>query len=355
MKKTIDYYLSSYNFRWETRINFGQVFVLVKSDTYEVIESLNQYFREFVSDDKANDGIVIHIVNKPDYRINYGFIEKKPDPGKTKIKEAYWQSGSYRIVKKVLTGMYFLFEGDKNLAIGPCLKNINQVVNFINNRFIEHELHNGNLLFHSSAVKKNNEGVAISGFSGAGKSTLALHLMNKGWDFVSNDRLLVKNVNGSLIMNGVIKYPRINPGTIINNEELAKILDPEELARYSSISDEELWKLEEKHDGFIDEIYGDNRFFLQTKLTKMVVLNWSRKDIPMQINKVSLNARQDLLPAITKEPGLFFVPKSVNTVFTNDQYLELLKEIDVYEVSGGVGFNKLAACIDTNFQEKVRQ
>ena len=62
-------------------------------------------------------------------------------------------------------------------AVGPCLANDNQIVNFINNRLIEVRLRAGDLLFHAAGVARNGRGLALAGFSGAGKSTLALAIM----------------------------------------------------------------------------------------------------------------------------------------------------------------------------------
>ena len=65
----------------------------------------------------------------------------------------------------------------------------------------------------------------MAGFSGAGKSTLALHVMSLGATFVSNDRVMVAetpaNDSGAPMMYGVAKHPRINPGTAMNNPDLA--------------------------------------------------------------------------------------------------------------------------------------
>ena len=62
---------------------------------------------------------------------------KDPKPGKSKIKEEYGDLEGNRLVCKRLTGMVFVFGGETNLALGPCLVNSNLVVNFINNSRIQ--------------------------------------------------------------------------------------------------------------------------------------------------------------------------------------------------------------------------
>ena len=89
-----------------------------------------------------------------------------------------------------------MFGGGRNLAIGPCLENSNQVINFVNNRFIEWSVRRGSLLCHAAAVSQGERGISFAGFSGMGKSTLALKTMGQGLSFVSNDRLLISRGEG---------------------------------------------------------------------------------------------------------------------------------------------------------------
>jgi HprK-related kinase B len=118
----------------------------------------------------------------------------------------------------------------------------------------------------------------MAGFSGAGKSTLSLHLMAGGATFVSNDRLLITPDGDGLMMSGVAKLPRINPGTILNNPTLTALLSDAEKATLSSLPEQELWELEQKFDVPINTCFGEDRFVLSAKMTGLVVLNWQRAD-----------------------------------------------------------------------------
>jgi HprK-related kinase B len=135
----------------------------------------------------------------PAWDLSLAYAIKQPDPGKTKIKEEYFELADGRVVRKRLTGMVFIFGEGENVAVGPCLENINQVVNFVNSRYIEWMLCKGCILGHAAGVILNGNKLAVAGFSGAGKSTLVLHLMNEGGTFVSNDRLMIENNNGDLL------------------------------------------------------------------------------------------------------------------------------------------------------------
>ena len=176
------------------------------------------------------------------------FTIKQPDQGKNRIKEEFLELDGGRLVRKRLTGMYFLFGQDVNLAVGPCVENDNQVVNFINNRLIQWELDRGGLLAHAAAVNHQGRGLALAGFSGMGKSTLALHLMSRGLNFISNDRLLVQEAGRGVVMRGVPKLPRINPGTALNNPDLVSVIPEDEKEVFGQMSTDEIWTLEHKYD-----------------------------------------------------------------------------------------------------------
>jgi HprK-related kinase B len=329
-------------------IVFNDVAIRVHSNSVELLDELRSYYREFMGKDGAA-AVEIHAIQGNPPRLPFRFIEKEPDPGKTRIKEEFVDFSGGRIVRKRLTGMLFLFQGPHNLAIGPCLENVNQVVNFINNRFIQVMLNRDCLLLHAAGVAIGGRGIALCGFAGAGKSTLSLHLMSRGADFVSNDRLLVRRQGEGLSMYGVAKYPRINPGTILSIKEIEGIITEEDKKRYDALSPEDLWSLEEKYDLFIDESYGKGRFMIHAPMHALFILNWKRNRLETRITEISPRERKDLLPAYMKSPGLFFVPEpGEEPGLSENDYLELVGRCRVFEVSGGIDFKTVVDyCHDT--------
>jgi HprK-related kinase B len=312
-----------------------------------LLEKLYRYYRPFVAGSGPVD--VLITIHQADVDISAAYTTKMPESGKTKIKEEFVDLPDGRIVRKRLTRMLFVFGGMNNLAIGPCTANDNQVVNFINNRFIEWKLKRGCLLGHAAGVMHNDRGLALAGFSGMGKSTLALHLMTRGTNFVSNDRLMVKNTtNDCVTMCGVAKLPRVNPGTVLNNENLTSVIPAHERQRFSRLFGEDLWSLEHKYDVDIERCYGPERFILSAPLDILVILNWRRNNSPVQANRVTMDERPDLLPAFMKETGLFYSPADHEPhTFPAESYLELLREVTVIELSGGVDFGRGAdICMD---------
>jgi len=247
-------------------------------------------------------------------------------------------------VRKRITGMHFIFGEGENVAVGPCLENSNQVINFINNRFIEWKLNQGGLLGHAAGVVHNGRGLSLAGFSGAGKSTLALHLMSKGTTFISNDRVMIEENGSGLTMFGVAKQPRINPGTALNNPDLDCIVEPGLREQFLAMPAEELWQLEHKYDALIDECYGPGRFNLRAPMHALVILNWKRDGGAMKVAMVDPKERHDLLPAFMKGTGLFYLPEDRD--WDGDPgvepYADMLSKAKLIEISGGINFDGAA-------------
>lgn len=331
----------------DMHVQFGDCRIWVRTNSPSVISELKQYFSAFVGlPGMADCTITVH--QTENVRIDHPLTVREPEPGKSRIKEAYVDLPDGRIVRKLLTGMVFVFGGQDHVVIGPCSDNLNQVVNFINNRYIEWQIARGGILGHAAGVRLYNKGIALAGFSGMGKSTLALHLVNRGADFVSNDRVILENNESGIWMHGVGKLPRVNPGTIVNNDSLKELLPHTDYERFASLSKDEIWNLEHKYDVPIDRYFGPNRFKLKTPLDALIILNWRRTDQPARLLPVDIDARRDLLPAFMKSTGLFFLPDSPIPISdpTEDDYIRFLKQSQVFEISGGVNFQEAAqACM----------
>ena len=336
----------------------------VLTNSMALKDRLREYFGEFALGPEATPEPAVRMTAleapapEPGELRDMGleFTLKERDPGKSSIKEEFANLPDGRVVRKRLTGMLFVFDRDEHLVIGPCLENDNQVVNFINNRFIQWTLDRGALLFHAAGVAMSRDGgysgLALAGFAGMGKSTLALACMSKGATFVSNDRLMVGGEGSGLRMYGLAKMPRINPGTVLHNEDLRSVIPPEERAKYARMPQSELWAVERKYDAFIDRCYGPGRYALQASMSGLVLLNWRKpfegERSEVRVERVNLDERRDLLPAFMKSVGLFYYspPNAELPDFSQDAYIELLQGRPVYEITGTANFETAAeACI----------
>lgn len=318
--------------------------VAVRANTGEVVDALRRYYHPFVCEPVAADLGVI-VIERTTPALDLPFRVVPPAPGKTRVKDEIVDLDDGRVLRKQRTGMVFCFGPAGNIAAGPCLDNLNQVVNFINNRYIQRRVAAADRLCHAAGVARGDRGLAIAGLAGRGKSTLALHLLTRELDFVSNDRLLVTATDPPG-MRGLPKFPRVNPGTILNTPRLERMLDDEQRARLASLSEDELWDLEDKHDVDITRYFDPGRFRLRATATAFVVLAWDRgRSEPPLLRPVSLAERGDLLAAIVKPPGVHYyrAPDQPPPATSPADYLRVLASIPAYEIAGGVDFDRAAA------------
>lgn len=337
--------LAGRNLSSQLTLCFPGCVIQLQSDSPTLVASLHHYFLPFVVAQWDSTDIRIIAIESPPPELPLPFLSKTPDPGKSKIKEEYVDLVDGRVVRKRLTGMVFVFGGGDNLAVGPCLANSNQVVNFVNNRFIAWQLERGCLLGHAAAVQHHDRGLAIAGISGAGKSTLALHMMSDGTSFTSNDRLLIKQSSASgLAMCGVAKLPRINPGTALNNPNLTNVIPLENAEYFATLSPKELWDLEHKYDVFLDECFGKDHFNLEGPLDGLAILNWRHGGGRPSCRLVDIEKRHDLLAAFIKSPGIFYLPAAGEAATRSvEEYAALLRLATVMEFAGGVDFSYASA------------
>lgn len=326
-------------------LRFGKCRIRLDTNSTELAQLLTLYFKPFL----AAEGIVdIHLtaLEMTPPELGLVFTDWVRDPGKVGRKDSFVDLVDGRVCRKVRTGMQYLLSDKESLVFGECLKNDNQVTNFLISLYITWLLHRKNVLCHAAALSRQGVGFAIAAFSGGGKSTLALHLMRKGFDFVSNDRTLIGKGDNGITMSGVPKQPRINPGTILNNPALAGIIPESRVEQLAKLDPQDIWDLEEKYDADVEAIFGEGKFQLFANLNAFVILNWKRDDsAETQFNRIDIRQRPDLLAAVMKSPGPFYMMPGntapASMVETNpDDYIPVLSEIAVYEVTGAVDFDK---------------
>lgn len=307
----------------------------------------------------ANDqpvNITITAIEAPAPELDLAFKDWKREPGKQSRKDSYLAlTPNTRLLRKVRTGMVFLQSPTEALAVGPCLKNDNQVINFINNQYMNYLQQQGWLICHAAGVvldAHQNQAIALAGLSGGGKSTLMLTLMEGEQSrFVSNDRLFIKVEGDGALAAGVPKLPRVNPGTLLNNPRLRSLLPAARQQALTTLPKQTLWELEEKYDVPITACYGEGRIQHNAPLTALFILNWHHaSDAETTITPVDLNQRRELLPAVMKSPGPFYQDSEGHFLDgdirpTPEKYLAALKGVACYEITGRADFAKAADAI----------
>ncbi|MBT8127996.1 MAG: HprK-related kinase B [Gammaproteobacteria bacterium] len=322
----------------------------IRSNSAALIERMQIYFAHVVERScEQTQGEVIAI-ERDIVDTGLAFVDWKREPGKTGRKDAIYDLSDGRVVRKVRTGMLFLQSAHTLIAAGPCLEYDNQVINFINSQFLNWLQKDGYLLCHAAALSRQHHGLAIAGLSGGGKSTLMLNLLeDEATTYVTNDRLCIRKQQTTTQAVGIPKLPRINPGTIVNNARLFPLIAAPMREKLLQMNARELWKLEQKYDVDISALYGPDRILHETELNRFLVLNWQHDSAePLQLEQVDITQRQDLLAAILKPSGPFYLDAS--GLFNTDDampdaaaYLAALEHVAVYEATGRVDFKRLTA------------
>lgn len=273
------------------------------------------------------------------------------EPGKDRQKEAFADLAGGRLILKVRTGMQFVVSQSRILAVGNCRANLNQVINVVNARYITYRLTKGGVLCHAAAATGNDgsrvTGVGFAGTAGAGKSTLMLHCVGRGASFCSNDRLIVEDTD-PVLMQGIPKLPRINPGTALSISELNTILDEERRHELEGWDVQKLWDLEEKYDVDVEAVYGKGRINHTAPLDAFIVLTWSRRNgTSCKIDQLDIDDDPRLLDAICKSAGPFHYDESGQFMTgyvppERDAYRAILKRVPIFRIDGGVDFDRAA-------------
>lgn len=336
--------------RHELWLEIGGFAVQLRSNSPHLLQGLASYFADLVVPGGSREDIRITAVETEPPRFPLEYRDWPREPGKVGKKERYADAPDGRVVFKTRTGMQFLLARDELLAVGPCVQNPNQVINFVISQYLGRRLEEGWALCHAAGVAWKGRAIGIAARAGAGKSTLALHLMSTGLSFVSNDRLLIKKTTDLAELAGVPKMPRVNPGTLLHNPDLAAILPSDRREALQRMDPGELWQLEEKYDVMVRDVYGPGRCLYRAPLRALVVLNWARAaDEVARFEPVEIGARPDLLALVMKSPGVFHreadgLGAAETTRPSPEAYLRALAGVPVYEATGradfdaGVGF-----------------
>ncbi|TPV96734.1 MAG: HprK-related kinase B [Myxococcales bacterium FL481] len=326
----------------QLHLRFLDELVRVDSNSSQLVAELADYFSEFCAP-PAPPTISVTALDAPVpsalAELPYSVVVRT-EPGK-RAKEAFVDLDQGRVIHKVRTDMVFLCGPSTNLAIGPAVQNVNQIVNFINTRLLDRQLDAGGLLGHCSAVLVNGRALVFAGVPGAGKSTLALELMRRDdVQFLSNDRVTFHPHASGVDVVGVPKHPRINPGTALANDKLRRVMSTDDIARFSAMSRDELWPLEHKYDALIDRCFGPGRFVLKAPVAAVFVLAWSHRDLASsaRCRRISLAEDPAALAAIMKSPGPFRLGPMVPLASQEPEYRTKLAPVPVYRIDGAVDF-----------------
>jgi HprK-related kinase B len=328
-------------------IGLGGWSLRIRSNSTVLLERLADYFSHVAVAGTA-PGAEVVAIECASPRLDLDFADWRREAGKQGRKDSYIDLKGGRLIRKVRTGMVFVQGPDVGVAAGECLRNDNQVINFVNAQYMNHLQQDGWVICHAAGLVRNGQAIGLAGMSGGGKSTLMLHLLDD-WQnrYLTNDRLFIRLLDGVVQATGIPKLPRVNPGTILHDPSLAPLIDDAERAGFAALSPDQLWDLEQKYDVPVQRLFGHAPVVAPQPLAAFVILNWRRgESAPVTLQRVDPASRPDLLGALMKSPGPFYQDSA--GVFQRDdvpldpaRYLQVMRDTPTYEVCGGVDFAAL--------------
>lgn len=334
------------------RLKFADMVVTVHSNEPMLLAALADYYRSYGRahnaghSESAPVALDVYAIEQEDVGNELAWQEVPREAGKQGRKEGYLDVEGGRWIKKFKTSMSFLQRPNHPVAVGPCVSNLAQVVNFINNQFLNHYLRQGFTLGHASAFCVNGKATAIAAGSGGGKSTLMLRcLEHPQRRFLTNDRILFKQTDHGAHAVGVAKLPRVNPGTLLHSNRLRHILPESRQSALRLMTQGELWTLEEKYDVQVEDEYGADRVQLSSQLTRLIMLDWSLDSTEStQLERVDLAQNAQVIEGLRKRPGPFYQDRQgafadLEAIDSVAHYCDALANVDVYRLTGKIDFD----------------
>jgi HprK-related kinase B len=322
--------------------------VQVATNSREIAFRLEAYYAPYLlPENPGQAGLRVRLIQgEPELRGAFADVDRGPG---RKVKEAVQEVPGGRLVLKRATGVLMGLGPGEAWAWGDLLTHLNQGINLINACYAKAVMRRGHLLLHASGVSWAGRAAALAGPPGAGKSSAALHLVEAGYRFLSNDRVLARPGPDGVEALGYPKQPRVNPGTLLRHPRLADLLSCEERAALLSLPSEQVWLLERKRDIDLDQIYGKGTVELSARLDALVLLKWDLKGRGFSVRRLDAAAAVANVPFMSRNLGVFDLDRSARVRRLADrlgEYRELLEGLRVIEVTGGVDFHALVEAVD---------
>lgn len=326
-------------------LRIGGVPIALSTDAPRVAARLRDYFAPYATPRIQPGAPIVHLVQAQPV---YDAAKLRDVPRRLReqgVKEAFYDADGVRVVVKRRTGVTIYVAEPDHYVVGDLIRNFNQAVNLVMTVYAKVMLRRGYVMLHASAIVGAVDGVAFASSSGFGKSTVALALVERHQHLVTNDRLFVRALDdGTVEMVGVPKKPRVNPGTLLRLPSLNPLVTDEERARYASMSPEELWTVERKHDVDVDALYGPGTMRLSGRLRAIFLLRWSPLDLGWNVRTLPPGDRAAALEPLIKTAGVY----DPTPPLAAEQHLLLravAAAVAVYDVRGRADVDRLAGLV----------
>jgi HprK-related kinase B len=328
-------------------VRFADVSIRIDTSDADLAARLRDYYAPWIVDDAHAPCARVRVIQGT-VAVDGEFVEIKR--GGRRVKEAVQEVLGGRLIRKTQTGVLMGLERGRAFAVGDVGRYLNQAINLVNTCYAKEVLARGHLLLHASAVARAGRAAVLAGPPGAGKSTAALHLLEHGLRFVSNDRVLARPVGDAVEILGYPKQPRVNPGTLLGHPRLVELVPAGERRELAAMPLADLWQLERKSDVDLETLYGRGTCALDARMAALVLLRWRPGAGAFRARSRRLAGALGAIPLLHKDLGVFDLDLPALEARPRPDpraYAELFSRVPVVEVSGGVDHSALREVVDT--------
>jgi HprK-related kinase B len=143
--------LKNYRPRYEVPLRFLDVSLTVKTNSSELAARLRDYYAGWGVMAGGGEPHLIHAVEGHALIDQEKLVDVRRRPGK-KAKEAYYDTPDGKVILKKRTGVVIYLEGSERYVVGSVIENLNQLINQVNEVYIQDFVARGYILIHASAV-----------------------------------------------------------------------------------------------------------------------------------------------------------------------------------------------------------
>jgi HprK-related kinase B len=325
---------------------FAGVAIDLLSNDREVADRLRRYYAPYVGGGAARPAAVVSLIQGR-LRAEGEFRDVVRSDGR-RVKESIRDFEDGRLILKRSTRLVMGLLPGRAFAVGDLRANLNQGINLVNAVFAKAVMRRGHVLLHAAAVSWRGQAAVLAGPPGAGKSTSALHCVEHGFRFVSNDRVLAKLLADGPEVIGYPKQPRVNPGTLLGHPRLSAHLSPADRRALAAMPADDLWRLERKSDVDLDAVYGPGTVDLCARMRALVLLRWHRGGGDVRIRTLEVSEALASLPLYYKHLGAFDLEREPGAALAPDtvrRYRALLRRVALVELTGAPDFPRLVKLV----------
>jgi HprK-related kinase B len=327
-------------------LRFIDVPIRVLTNDTDVWTRLSLYLKPYVTTEDLTPATVVTLI-QGHARLEGEFTDIARGPGGPAHEAVQEVEGGRLILRRARGVIMGLWPG-RAVAVGDLRANLKEAINLIDACYAKTMLGRGYQLLHAAGVSRGGRGAALAGVPGAGKSTAALHLVEAGFRFLSNDRILARPDPAGVDARGYPKQPQVHPGTLLHHPRLVSLLDPEERRALSALPARELWQLTHGRSRAVDvdALYGPGTVCLQARLELLVLVTWTLDGAGFGVCRLDAESALARWPIYHQDLGVFDLDRAISATPTADDLAacrELVGQLTVVEVSGRPDF---AALVD---------